>query len=59
MTHDEAKEIADNMTYKQALYNCFYAKGVAYRKATFIKLHELIELAEKEDAKNEKKFSAI
>lgn len=45
----EAKECAKNMSYSDAVSNCFQAKGVNYRKATFIKLTELAKLAKKLD----------
>ena len=45
MTKEEAQEYAVNMTYAEAVYNCFNAKGVSYRKATFIKLNELAKIA--------------
>ena len=47
MTREEAIECAKNMTYQEAVRNTFYAKGVRYKKATRIKLHELAEIADK------------
>ena len=49
MTKDEAIECAKNMTYQEAIRNTIYAKGVRYKKATRIKLHELAEIADKID----------
>ena len=45
MTNEDARRIADRMTYSEAIMNCFYAKGIRYRKATKIKLNELLEIA--------------
>ena len=45
MNNEDAKRIADRMTYREAIMNCFYAKGIRYRKATKIKLNELLEIA--------------
>ena len=47
MTREEAIEYAKNMTYQDAIRNTVYAKGVSYKKATRIKLHELAEIADK------------
>lgn len=47
MNRTQAEEYAKTMTYKQAISNIRSAKGVAYRKATMIKLHELAEIADK------------
>ena len=49
MNNEEANKVANNMTYKEALYNVFVSKGVRYRKATFIKLRELADIAIKLD----------
>lgn len=49
MTREEAIECAKNMTYQEAIRNTMYAKGVRYKKATRIKLHELAEIADKID----------
>ena len=42
MTQTEAEEYAKTMSYETALYNLMQAKCVPYRKATFIKVKELI-----------------
>ena len=47
MTENEAIEYAKTMTYKDAIYNLKQAKSVPYKKATFIKINELLELIEK------------
>lgn len=48
MTREEAEKYAKNMTYREAIYNLKQAKSVPYRKATFIKVNELLnELEQK------------
>lgn len=48
MTREEAEKYAENMTYREALYNLKQGKSVPYRKATFIKVNELLnELEQK------------
>lgn len=49
MNVKEAEKIADKMSYREAVMNCLYAKCVPYRKATKIKLNELLEIAENAD----------
>ena len=44
MTRKEAGEYANNMTYREAVYNALQGKCIPYRKATFIKLHELLNI---------------
>ena len=46
MTREEAQEYAKTMSYKQAVFNCMHSKGIAYRKASLIKLRELAEIAD-------------
>lgn len=46
MTKEEAKEYAKSMSYRTAVYNALQAKCVPYRKATLIKLHELLDIVE-------------
>lgn len=48
MTREEAEKYAENMTYREAIYNLKQAKSVPYRKATFIKVNELINELEQE-----------
>ena len=51
MNMEEAKKVAEKMTYREAVMNCLYARCVPYRKATRIKMQELLELAEKQTSK--------
>lgn len=46
MTVQEAKEYARTMTFRDAIYNLKQARCVPYRKATFIKINELLEKLE-------------
>ena len=43
MTLDEAKEYAKTMSYEDAVYNALQGRAIPYKKATKIKLDELIE----------------
>ena len=43
MTREEAEKYAENMTYREAIHNLKHAKSVPYRKATFIKVNELLD----------------
>ena len=45
MNLKQSKEMATNLSYEQAVWNCLNAKGVQYRQATKIKLAELLSLA--------------
>ena len=45
MTQEEARIYANNMTYEEAVLNCLNARCVPYRKATKVKLNELLALA--------------
>ncbi len=45
MNLEEARKVAERMTFEDAVYNALQARCVPYRKATMIKLHELLELA--------------
>lgn len=47
MTNDEAIEYAKTMTYQDAIYNLMQAKCIPYRKATFIKIKELLAVIDK------------
>lgn len=49
MTKEEAELYAKNMTYRDALYNLMQAKSIPYKKATFIKIHQLLDLIEPDD----------
>ena len=46
MTREEAEEYAKNMTYRDAVYNALQGKSIPYRKATLIKLYELLDMIE-------------
>ena len=59
MNVEQAKEYAKTMTYKQAVYNCFHAKGIMFRKATLIKLHELAEIADRLDKSSESQTESL
>ena len=48
MTREEAEKYAENMTYREAIYNLMQAKSVPYRKATFIKVNELLDELEQD-----------
>jgi len=52
MTHEEAKEYAKKMTYREAVYNALRSKCVPYRKATRIKLHELLDMIEPQESED-------
>lgn len=45
MNMEEAQKIANKMSFEDAVYNALYAKCVPYRKATKIKLKELLDIA--------------
>lgn len=48
MNLEQAKELASKRNYKWAVGNLKYGfKGVAYKKATTILLHELAEIADR------------
>lgn len=51
MTREEAEKYAKNMTYREAICNLKQAKSVPYRKATFIKINELLNELEQESRK--------
>lgn len=46
MNTEQAKEIAKQMTYRDAVYNALRGRCVPYKKATRIKLNELLEFIE-------------
>ena len=48
MTREEAEIYAKTMTYEDALYNLSQARAIPYRKATFIKVNELIQALSQE-----------
>jgi hypothetical protein len=47
MNMAEAEEIAKKMTYRDAVYNALRGRCVPYKKATKIKLKELLEILDK------------
>ena len=49
MTREEAKEYAKTMTYRDAVYNALQGKCIPYRKATLIKLYELLDVVEPQE----------
>lgn len=51
MTREEAAKYAENMTYRDAINNLMKAKSIPYRKATFIKVNELLKALEHESEK--------
>lgn len=49
MNNEEAKEYATKMSYTDAIYNLSKAKSVPYRKATFMKINELLSQMDCDD----------
>lgn len=43
MNMQEAKKVAERMSYRQAVLNCLNARCVPFRKATKIKMKQLLE----------------
>lgn len=43
MNMQEAKKVAEQMSYRQAVLNCLNARCVPFRKATKIKMKQLLE----------------
>lgn len=53
MNMEESQKIADKMSFSSAVYNALNAKCVPYRKATKIKISELLNIAKDvDDAKS-------
>jgi hypothetical protein len=50
MNRTEAEEYAKNMTYRDAVYNALQGKCIPYRKATLIKLYELLDMVEPQES---------
>lgn len=48
MTNKEAEKYADNMTYRDAINNLMKARSIPYRKATFVKINELLKALEQQ-----------
>ena len=58
MTLEEAKEYAKTMSYENAVYNALQGRAVPYKKATKIKLDELLKKAKELDGlKGENKLT--
>lgn len=51
MTKEEAEKYAKEMTYRDAINNLMKARSIPYRKATFIKVNELLNALEQEPKK--------
>ena len=49
MNKQEAEECAKKMTYRDAVYNALHGKCIPYRKATLIKLYELLEIVDSQE----------
>jgi len=49
MNRTGAEEYAKNMTYRDAVYNALQGKCIPYRKATLIKLYELLDMVEPQE----------
>lgn len=52
MTKEEAVEYAKTMSYTDAVYNALQGRAVPYKKATKIKLDELLKIAKELDEEN-------
>ena len=59
MTKEEAEKYAENLTYREAIQNLKQARSVPYRKATFIKINELLDKLEQEPATKNDVVDAI
>ena len=49
MTREEAEDYAKKMSYRDAVCNALQGKCIPYRKATLIKLYELLDMVESPD----------
>ena len=49
MNMAEAEEIAKKMTYRDAVYNALQGKCIPFKKATKIKLNELLDILEQKN----------
>lgn len=56
MTKEEAEEYAKTMTHRDAVYNLTRAKCIPYRRATLIKVYELLDILDKIRDEIEKKI---
>ena len=59
MTIDEAREFAKTMSYETAVYNAFQGKSIPFRKATKMKLLELLEIAKTIDEREQKQKQLV
>lgn len=55
MNLEQAKTYAEKMSYSQAVYNALCGYGIPYRKATKIKLNELLDVTKNIDARRKHK----
>lgn len=46
MNRQEAEEYAKQMSYREAVTNALAGRAIPYRKATMIKLHELLKIVD-------------
>ena len=46
MNRQEAEEYAKTMTFRDAVINALSGRAIPYRKATMIKLHELLKIVD-------------
>jgi len=53
MTREEAEEYAKEMTYRDAVCNALQGKCIPYRKATIIKLFDLLNMIEQQEGGKE------
>lgn len=51
MTKEEAEEYAKGMSYREAVCNALQGKCIPCRKATLMKLHELLAMIEAQNKK--------
>ena len=56
MTKEEAEEYAKRITYRDAVYNALQGKCIPYRKATLIKLHELLDIIEPQESEEKHEY---
>ena len=53
MTRTEAEEYAKEMTYRDAVYNALQGRCIPYRKATLIKLYELLDMVDPQESEED------
>ena len=59
MTREEAKDYAKTMSFRNAVYNALQGKCIPYRKATLIKLNELLDIIEPRKGKETETWNGI